>query len=420
MRQKHLIYALVFSCLLGSCIALIAFSEQNVEGLRAAKDNAYNRLYNIEIPRHAKANDLLNEMIRSVKRKYNTLTGISVNTAPAGDPFSLTHRGVSAVSVIRKSYTLSDSLKESLINMENQRTTAENLWDIDVANAFSDYENAVAAFNTAVSPNERIEVSDPIKPHVESLYDCQGPCYTAFETLPLAMYSHLVSCSEKHGSSGQTKSYWSCEYNVCPGSNSHWWECRASSCTVLFPPPEHEHEYDYYDHKVKCSESVYSVIPGKKCGAEYFTCEHSTCPERNTHWSGSTPPPSPSYHACGVHETSVSGDHSLQASCSASNANGSCTVSGFYACDGHSHVYPSPPDPPTIVCPAHSWTGCGGTFSHEKTCGSGHTYYTCNPSAVSWHTAERTCSRTGCNATYTDCSRGSETKHCLGKYKWHK
>lgn len=128
-----------------------------------------------------------------------------------------------------------------------------------------------------------------------------------------------------------------------------------------------------------------------------------------------------SYHACGNHETSVSGDHSLQASCSASNANGSCTVSGFYACDGHSHVYPSPPDPPSpTLCPANSWTGCGSTTSDATTCGSGHTYYTCNPSAVSWHTADRTCSRTGCNATYTDCSRGSETKHCLGKYKWHK
>ena len=129
------------------------------------------------------------------------------------------------------------------------------------------------------------------------------------------------------------------------------------------------------------------------------------------------PPSSPSYHACGVHETSVSGDHSLQASCSASNANGSCTVSGFYACDGHSHVYPSPP---TVVCPANRWTSCGGTVSHETTCGAGHTYYTCNPSAVSWHQTPRTCSRSGCNSTYTNCSRGSDTKHCLGKYKWHK
>ena len=208
MRQKHLIYTLAFSLLLGSFIALIAYSQQkSVAQLRAEKDNAYHDLYNIEIPRHATANDRLNEMIRSVKSKYKTLSGISVNTAPAGDYISLTHRGASAISVIKTSYTLSQSLKQSLINMETQREIAENLWAIDVDNAFVAYENAVNAFNAVVSPGEQVVVYDLIKPHVNSLYDCQGPCYVVFETLPLAMYSHSQTCSEKHGSSGSSSSF---------------------------------------------------------------------------------------------------------------------------------------------------------------------------------------------------------------------
>ncbi len=100
------------------------------------------------------------------------------------------------------------------------------------------------------------------------------------------------------------------------------------------------------------------------------------------------------YHACGVHESSVSGDHSLQASCSETNSNGDrCTVSSFYACQSHTHQYPAPkkPDPPKpkVVCPADSWTKCGGTVSHAATCQAGHTYYTCNPSAVSAHSRHK-------------------------------
>ena len=94
MRRQHLIYTLAFSLLLGSGVAMLAVSQQkSVSQLRAEKDNAFHDLYNIEIPRHKYANDSLNEMIRSVKSKYKTLSGISVNTAPAGDYISLTHRG---------------------------------------------------------------------------------------------------------------------------------------------------------------------------------------------------------------------------------------------------------------------------------------------------------------------------------------
>ncbi len=74
--------------------------------------------------------------------------------------------------------------------------------------------------------------------------------------------------------------------------------------------------------------------------------------------SGGTPPtsaptPAPTtYHVCGVHEDWQSGDHSLQASCSETDSHGQyCTVTNFYACQSHTHVYPPPP---TVVAPVWS------------------------------------------------------------------
>ena len=115
----------------------------------------------------------------------------------------------------------------------------------------------------------------------------------------------------------------------------------------------------------------------------------------------STPstPSTPSYHTCGVHETSVSGthsaagcgvsghyvcdgsDHSLQASCTTTNASGQyCTVSSFYACQSHTHVY-------KVVCRnrycdelVDDW------MEHVVTCRNGHRYWSCLPSHHEYHT----------------------------------
>lgn len=187
-----------------------------------------------------------------------------------------------------------------------------------------------------------------------------------------------------------------------------------------------------------------------------------------------TPTPSVSYHACGLHRSSVSGDHSLQASCSQTNSRGDrCTATSFYAClhllhtypktssdtprrprssqetkrpcghpttaigshswvskcsyynsDGkrctktsgyyrctpHTHEYPSPKKPKS-ACPADSWTKCGGSTSHAATCSAGHSYYTC--ASLAWH-KDRTCTR--CSKTYQDCKNSASA--CQGSH-WH-
>ncbi|MDE0482872.1 MAG: hypothetical protein OXI67_09860 [Candidatus Poribacteria bacterium] len=139
-----------------------------------------------------------------------------------------------------------------------------------------------------------------------------------------------------------------------------------------------------------------------------------------------TPAPTPSYHTCGVHETSVSGthsaagcgvsghyvcdgsDHSLQASCTVTNASGqSCTVTSFYACQSHTHVYPAPP---AISC---GRSGCTETVSsstaHQVTCSAGHQYWSCGQYAT-WHANHhrtRTCRFGKCGQSWQRCSRPS-------------
>ena len=141
---------------------------------------------------------------------------------------------------------------------------------------------------------------------------------------------------------------------------------------------------------------------------------------------GSNPAPTPSYHACGDHETSVSGDHSLQASCSSTDSNGnSCTVTNFYACGSHTHSYPAPPptptptpppeptptppSPTTVACGAAGWTGCTASVSSSTehrvpSCsGCGSTYWTCSTFASN-HTTLKTCRYSECGQTWQKCA----------------
>ncbi len=102
-------------------------------------------------------------------------------------------------------------------------------------------------------------------------------------------------------------------------------------------------------------------------------------------------------------------NHTLQASCLVTNANGdSCTVTNFYACQSHTHVYPAP----TISC---GRSGCTQTVTsstqHSATCASGHSYWTCNPSDVYQHIT-RTCKYSACGKSWERCSTVGGTPIC--------
>lgn len=178
-----------------------------------------------------------------------------------------------------------------------------------------------------------------------------------------------------------------------------------------------------------------------------------------------TPTPAPSLHVCGVHPSSQSGDHSLQASCSETDSYGqSCTVTSFYACQSHTHQYPalitgacghtytsgSAYNHRSVTCPTNSHgdscilgtsyfcsphthqypaptiscgrAACKQTVSspneHRETCAAGHRWWSCNQGNYNWnynHHRVRTCRRAGCGQSWQRCTRpaNARTPRCL-------
>ena len=93
---------------------------------------------------------------------------------------------------------------------------------------------------------------------------------------------------------------------------------------------------------------------------------------------------------------------------------------------------PERPTTPTTVACGNRWRGDGACSSggrassrtaHESTCGAGHTYWSCNRTAVAWHATSYTCTRSGCGQTYTKCSKGNGSCRARrpggGTYQWH-
>lgn len=92
--------------------------------------------------------------------------------------------------------------------------------------------------------------------------------------------------------------------------------------------------------------------------------------------------------------TNCGGTYSHATRCAAGHLYYTCNSGAVSYHSGHTTPTPTltprpvPAPEPRVVCPANGWTNCQGAVSHAKTCGRGHTYYTCNPSAVdahSWH-----------------------------------
>ena len=92
---------------------------------------------------------------------------------------------------------------------------------------------------------------------------------------------------------------------------------------------------------------------------------------------------------------------------------------------------PSTSTPTTVAC-GNRWRGSGACTSggrassrtaHQSTCSAGHSYWSCNSTAVAWHATSYTCTRSGCGLTYTKCSKGNGSCRARrrggGTYQWH-
>ncbi len=260
-----------------------------------------------------------------------------------------------------------------------------------------------------------------------STYRCSGGCGDSFDT-PLGDPSHQTTCHESHIYSqsgrkvdlGNSYSYWICntDDHTCPMKTYHLQLCPGTCNKKNGYLAVSAGVSGYvYPHLVGCKKKERRTIGNlfifNECDGTYYSCAGvSTCTNAENHveddedtsevvdnspncdyctgsCSACTQPSTPSYHACGVHETSVSGDHSMQASCLETNGWGhTCTVSAFYACQTHTCVFP------TFSCGRAACTEqVADSEEHRRTCINGHKYWSCSEKKTKDHKT-RTCVRT--------------------------
>ncbi len=121
MRQKHLIFGIVFLVLLCSFVALVAISQQKTLGqLVKEMNDARNKLYTPPDgawPVYSDAFDVLEGMIDDVKDDLKALYGIKIDSTSQID----------AAVKVKKSVTLSEEIKTALAAVETKREEVEDL-----------------------------------------------------------------------------------------------------------------------------------------------------------------------------------------------------------------------------------------------------------------------------------------------------
>ena len=223
------------------------------------------------------------------------------------------------------------------------------------------------------------------------------------QVIPLSEGHHLATCSQKHSkwksnwagnvakpaieiAVSDPPPYWNCpnDPGQCSYRMFHNRACKGT-CGSEFPT----HPNHYNPHWTDCKETVKNsarntlignLITGE-CNGYYYSCTQTSadCIHATYHRNGDddstasnptpTPTPSPSppsMHACNVHETWQSGDHSLTY-CYKTNANGTCTVGTYYACEDHTCVFPDPPTPPNMVACSHCFLWYDSNTASEVT-----------------------------------------------------
>ncbi|RKU10368.1 hypothetical protein C6503_19855 [Candidatus Poribacteria bacterium] len=163
-----------------------------------------------------------------------------------------------------------------------------------------------------------------------------------------------------------------------------WYECykHPGNHIEVSCPQNDSGQYCEYSSYYKCSPHTHAYSGSGSGSGGGLPATGDT--------GGNPPTPSPSMHPCNIHNTSESGDHSYQASCSSTDSNGNyCTVTNFYACQSHTHSYPSPPASPPPS---------GNTVP----CAAGHPYNPNSNWAVSHHRT-RTCRFSTCGKSWQLC-----------------
>ena len=438
MRNNRTPSAYYLFCLLIGLLFIGSSADaQNVQELEQKMEEA-EKFVKEEEAEHKEANDHLNEMVGNFVTLHANLVSLKIPDEVVQNPAKLMVFFTKTVEAVIKANLLTDAMRTMLTNIEKQRDQCNELW-ADVLLAQTAYEDAIDAFNAAVSPEERVTtVEVPQAPPIAPLYLCPGPCSTPFTTKVLATTSHQVFCQdEPHKASGY--SYYSCppDNPGCPLPSQHTENLDMLACRGPCgkPVPNLSGIPDDSSHRQGCMEKAWFREPIRIRGqdyirmyvkdcpqGEYYHCKIGLlCPNSDNHVGssesredkyvdpqGNVVDPSTVTRDCG-HSLSASGDHTKQASCSVTNNRWQrCTVTNFYACQPHTHTYPTV----TIRCPrtflGHTCSKGGyltiGNNNHRSRCRLGHWYWDCDPASVEQHKV-RTCAR--CSNTYQNCQGNS-------------
>ncbi len=343
---------------------------------------------------------------------------------------------VNAATNMAKAMTLADAASTAFSNHETKLKTFNDYWDgsgtvtqettqtemqaefnvngvvgvqaDSLMEAFHRLEYAAGIYNLQVqkwneyAPSQAIAeltISDPSKPGFTQL-GCFNHCGDRFDTFSDAGSSHKKKCGtasniesvaapprrigilrSRSVSQGCGRDYYHCPKK--PNTQHEEQTCSTSGCSVkyrncLTHTKNHNNHVSSSDEQAQNTQTPVDNSPN----CEYCTGSCSAC----------TQPTTPAMHPCGVHATSVSGDHSLQASCLETNESGySCTVTGFYACQTHTHQYPT-----LVRCgrKVNGYRVCDESVlseqQHYVTCPNGHSHWSCKSEDYNHHRL-RTC-----------------------------
>lgn len=242
----------------------------------------------------------------------------------------------------------------------------------------------------------------------------------------------------------------SCDVMVS-SSTEHYVTCPNSKCGDSYWSCDSD---DYDEHRLRTCTWT-KLDGGAPCGKSWRACEYpveqikgtnlhtrsqkcATDPNGTRHCSengvktapsneDNTPdqnvPITPVYHACGVHQTYETGNHSLQASCSETDSHGQyCTETNYYACQYHTHQYPA------LISGAcgHSYTA-SSSYSHRSescptnsngdSCTAG-SYYVCQSHTHQYPEPTVDCAHPDCNEKVNDRKEHRDTCGSGNHYYW--
>lgn len=203
-------------------------------------------------------------------------------------------------------------------------------WEWEGSNKEKASTSSSGAFSLPPAGTDQPLTTAPGAPGAPGLVACLGGCGDKIPASSQATYHLKEDCIGCGG-----------DYYTCDPSEDH------AIVHNLYAPESMKCGHLYWTcNKGDCGQKMAFCEKNTRCSArDFWKCQHTICYAASP--LPESPNPTPTNRPCG-HPQSASGDHSLQASCSQTNSNGDrCTVSSFYACQSHTHTYPTPTTPTT-------------------------------------------------------------------------